>query len=1568
MKKIINFLLLAVVVFTASCISELPWDNPGGENNGNDAQVTLRLQTPGGFNAPKSTRGLTFAQENQIEDIYVLVFNNASPNVLIDIKKAKVSSQSTADPTGGISGVATFTVTMLPNTGAGATESSKLVVLANVQSILETTIGTDDTSASIGNNYTDVMSAIHTTISEKMYTSGGTIPMWGETEQIVIAPGNNNQTLRLMRAIARIDVGIGSPTRTASTTSDEWTWSGLERDGTTPIPFELQEVYVISPSNRFAVIPDVTLLSAGNPTLPTGTGKFALVQSESFFRFSGDDIAGVTNNRGGWTSRSIYIPEADVKINAAGISGDADHTNRIAVIMGGDFNSSGTTTYYRVDFAPDGRNLVNVLRNHLYQFNIVKVSGAGYPTVKEAYESMAMNMEVEIIDWDEEELNDIEFEGNNYFSIARREVVFSPFGGLTERVNIKTNVADFSMWELSGTATNEIQANGNLTFTSGNFAYQYTLTKTGSDTYLLEIYNPFNNVTNSPGDRKEQWQIRAGRMRIAFDVSQQWTNLYISVVDGSSARLFPEGTYGTSLPINIMSLVPVAINVTYSSGSGWVDLGDISGLTTASGSLFSARLGLTVPVFQYGAGLDGEYNRTATVTITPQGQPSVSYTIIQESPYIIFNPNTSIINIQRPATPPSTPTSTGITVITNILPADLSLARTANIGLAADAALVQLIDPPGLEHVDALRPRYGRFTVRTDLTGTLLPTPGFGAEFSVTPEVGKYGDLAPTAVKIAVPPGLLNFNIFWWQGSFNGGTTFPWNLTRYADETSNFVFPWNTTQVDFDVVSNVGLAKATSVTGNGILNSNGSETVDGAGNTQYPYSFLLNNQNFNAVGNYSLVFNTVDASPNIELAFDFTQGVQIWQRTNPAQTEIAYIGLTASPITVTNNVEWNAVVSPAAATWLTLQMNNAGTYNTPATATDMVRNDRFTAPVAFGGNYSANLTTVLTTATPLNISVANVTTLNPAWAPSRSGIITFTNLDLAATGATTGTPITVRQWAPVLTHSSNNIPATIPAASAGYQVTANTNLQGWGVRVYSGTTNTGTPLVSQAFGTGTTINANTGAGMHTTSFTMPANAAATARMVSIYLYCTEFPGAANEILVGTWSQEATAVTLTVSPGTLSFTAAANGGGNQNITVTTNNPNWTVSSNQAWATVPSGAQTGSTLSVGINAANPTTTARTATITVTAGGVTQTVTVTQAAAAVTLTVSPGTLSFTAAANGGGNQNVTVTTNNPNWTVSSNQAWATVPSGNQTGTTFSVGINAANTSTTARTTTITVTAGSVTQTVTVTQAAAAATLTVTPATMSFTSAANGGGAQTATVTRNTPNYTVSSNQTWATVPSGAQTAGTFNVTITSANTASTARTATITVSSPGATNRTIQVTQAAAGILIGSTRWAPANLNGSRIFAANQQAFGRLYQWGTIGTTGHDWPLMGAVTTWNSSNARVGWTAATNPCPDGWRLPTQAELHSLGSGTWTSNWNSTGVAGRVWGSGADTLFLPASGWRTGTAGQNTAFGDEGHYWASTPRLTTDAVYLLFSQAETTVSYSKARSNAQTIRCVGE
>ena len=105
---------------------------------------------------------------------------------------------------------------------------------------------------------------------------------------------------------------------------------------------------------------------------------------------------------------------------------------------------------------------------------------------------------------------------------------------------------------------------------------------------------------------------------------------------------------------------------------------------------------------------------------------------------------------------------------------------------------------------------------------------------------------------------------------------------------------------------------------------------------------------------------------------------------------------------------------------------------------------------------------------------------------------------------------------------------------------------------------------------------------------------------------------------------------------------------------------------------------------------------------------------------------------------------------------------------------------------------------------------TLIVSPGTLTFNSTANGGGPQSVTVTTNQPSWTVTSNQTWATVPSGAQTGTSFNVTIAGANTTAAARTAIITIAVPGgiAPARTVTVTQQSAPLQFSFTSISPAN----------------------------------------------------------------------------------------------------------------------------------------------------------------
>jgi uncharacterized protein (TIGR02145 family) len=147
-----------------------------------------------------------------------------------------------------------------------------------------------------------------------------------------------------------------------------------------------------------------------------------------------------------------------------------------------------------------------------------------------------------------------------------------------------------------------------------------------------------------------------------------------------------------------------------------------------------------------------------------------------------------------------------------------------------------------------------------------------------------------------------------------------------------------------------------------------------------------------------------------------------------------------------------------------------------------------------------------------------------------------------------------------------------------------------------------------------------------------------------------------------------------------------------------------------------------------------------------------------------------------------------------------------------------------------------------------------------------------------------------------------------------------------------------------------------------------YGDLYQWGRP-TDGHEKRTSGTTATlattntpghsnfilapnspydWRSGGGQLArWgdgtqnavmpKAADDPCPAGWRMPTQKEWASIygatSGNTWT--WNSTGTPGykiTPSGSSEPTLFLPAAGSRLNSDGTLRGVGSIGFYWSST------------------------------------
>jgi len=139
---------------------------------------------------------------------------------------------------------------------------------------------------------------------------------------------------------------------------------------------------------------------------------------------------------------------------------------------------------------------------------------------------------------------------------------------------------------------------------------------------------------------------------------------------------------------------------------------------------------------------------------------------------------------------------------------------------------------------------------------------------------------------------------------------------------------------------------------------------------------------------------------------------------------------------------------------------------------------------------------------------------------------------------------------------------------------------------------------------------------------------------------------------------------------------------------------------------------------------------------------------------------------------------------------------------------------------------------------------------------------------------------------------------------------------------------------------------------------------------GNDNGDWILINGVK-WTTRNVGASSpedygnyytdTQAQTVCPTGWRLPTRAELQLLinSGSTWTTQ---NGVNGRRFGSGTNTIFLPAAGARYRNSGNFFAVDTDGYYWSN-----TEYYHLNFNSSRTR-TYEYANGYDFCVRCVAE
>lgn len=179
-------------------------------------------------------------------------------------------------------------------------------------------------------------------------------------------------TVSLVRAVARVDIGIG----TKNTNNNTWTKGN--------VPFAMTQVQIWKDGKQYAYMPVENNFSSSAGVLtinsPSPVGDTETKTYGSTY---------ITNTT--YCAERIYLPEADL---LWGDVYDTEHSRRLAIIVGGKYNGSTVETFYRVDFTYDegSKDKMNVLRNHVYQFTIKSVKATGYATAELAYRSMPKNL------------------------------------------------------------------------------------------------------------------------------------------------------------------------------------------------------------------------------------------------------------------------------------------------------------------------------------------------------------------------------------------------------------------------------------------------------------------------------------------------------------------------------------------------------------------------------------------------------------------------------------------------------------------------------------------------------------------------------------------------------------------------------------------------------------------------------------------------------------------------------------------------------------------------------------------------------------------------------------------------------------------------------------------------------------------------------------------------------------------------------------------------------------------------------------------------------------------------
>ncbi|MCC8133843.1 MAG: hypothetical protein LIP04_09950 [Tannerellaceae bacterium] len=347
---------------------------------------------------------------------------------------------------------------------------------------LRTTIDNSLASLTPGKTRREVQQAlVHTTGVIRTVTAGS-MPMWaGITEGMEVRPETSFPTLNLISSVARIDVGLNLDENDVAQGLTNFTFSNLY-------------FYYLPSSGLY--IPDVNYVAGNKVIAPSLADPYSTNSSPTNLPVTANAI-------------TCYIFEPDVNY----VSPNGSFT---LIVSGTYTDPDGTTStqYYpiRLMDPDDPEKKLPILRNHLYQMNIVSINGPGYTSDLLALRGggdaeltgNATNITYDLHVQENGDINYVVYNKSNFLGVS---TVYESRGSGANPIEVKVKTDVSGGWNVGVT-----DANGNAVSWLTCSPASSSLNTVTSATLTL--------TANSSGSRTAYVTFTAGSLSITVEIEQ----------------------------------------------------------------------------------------------------------------------------------------------------------------------------------------------------------------------------------------------------------------------------------------------------------------------------------------------------------------------------------------------------------------------------------------------------------------------------------------------------------------------------------------------------------------------------------------------------------------------------------------------------------------------------------------------------------------------------------------------------------------------------------------------------------------------------------------------------------------------------------------------------------------------------------------------------------------------------------------------------------------------------------------------------------------------------------------